>query len=167
MMLWNTIFIFCGDMSQIVRFMGPTRGSPRPCRPQVGPILTPWTLLSGVQRPECGIMQFISHSSWGCVLTIHWLLSVSSNRTYIIYDPQCVTTRVIIFVASHLNSFIHISSALLLCIERHRNSSFESMPWCVLLYNLMDSSSLIWSALPMVISNFLKLCHFSKQNKGR
>ena len=140
LMLWNTIFIFCGDMSQIVSFMGPTWGSPKPCRPQVGPILTPWTLLSGVQRPECGIMQFISHSSWGCVLTIHWLLSVSSNRTYIIYDPQCVTTRVIIFVASHLNSFIHISSALLCALNAIgilRSRVCPDVYYCIILWTAL------------------------------
>ena len=34
--------------SQITRFMGPTWGPPGSCRPQMGPILAPWTLLSGI-----------------------------------------------------------------------------------------------------------------------
>ena len=34
--------------SQIARFMGPTWGPPRSCRPQMGPMLAPWTLLSGM-----------------------------------------------------------------------------------------------------------------------
>ena len=34
--------------TQIARFMGPTWGLPRSCRPQVGPMLSPWTLLSGL-----------------------------------------------------------------------------------------------------------------------
>ena len=33
--------------TQIVRFMGPTCGPPGTCRPQMGPMMTPWTLLSG------------------------------------------------------------------------------------------------------------------------
>ena len=33
--------------SQIARFMGPTRGPPGSCRPQRGPMLAPWTWLSG------------------------------------------------------------------------------------------------------------------------
>ena len=33
--------------TQIARFMGPTWGPPGPCWPQMGPILAPWTLLSG------------------------------------------------------------------------------------------------------------------------
>ena len=34
--------------SQIARIIGPARGPPGSCRPQVGPILAPWTLLSGM-----------------------------------------------------------------------------------------------------------------------
>ena len=33
--------------SQIAKFMGPTWGPPGSCRPQIGPMLAPWTLLSG------------------------------------------------------------------------------------------------------------------------
>ena len=32
--------------SQIAKFMGPTWGPPGSCRPQMGPMLAPWTLLS-------------------------------------------------------------------------------------------------------------------------
>ena len=34
--------------TQITRFMGPTWGPPGSCRPQMGPMLAPWTLLSGI-----------------------------------------------------------------------------------------------------------------------
>ena len=34
--------------SQIARLMGPTWGPPGSCRPQMGPMLDPWTLLSGL-----------------------------------------------------------------------------------------------------------------------
>ena len=33
---------------QIAKFMGPTWGPPGSCRPQMGPMLAPWTLLSGI-----------------------------------------------------------------------------------------------------------------------
>ena len=36
------------SISQIARFMGPTWGLPESCRSQVGPMLAPWTLLSGI-----------------------------------------------------------------------------------------------------------------------
>ena len=43
-LLW---FIFHWRSTQITKFMGPTRGPPWSCRPQMGPMLAPWTLLSG------------------------------------------------------------------------------------------------------------------------
>ena len=33
--------------TQIAKFMGPIWGPPGSCRPQMGPLLAPWTLLSG------------------------------------------------------------------------------------------------------------------------
>ena len=41
------------DSSQIARFMGPTWGPPGSCRPQLGPMLAPWTLLSGLSHTVC------------------------------------------------------------------------------------------------------------------
>ena len=46
---WAMIYQESGIQSQITKFMGPTWGPPRSCRPQVGTILAPWTLLSGVE----------------------------------------------------------------------------------------------------------------------
>ena len=47
----HTGFIFCNVVlllgTQIAKFMGPTWGPPGSCRPQLGPMLAPWTLLSG------------------------------------------------------------------------------------------------------------------------
>ena len=39
--------------SQIAKFMGPTWGPPGSCRPQMGPMLVPWTLLSGDKWITC------------------------------------------------------------------------------------------------------------------
>ena len=36
------------ECSQIAKFMGPTWGHHGSCRPQMGPVLAPWTLLSGL-----------------------------------------------------------------------------------------------------------------------
>ena len=35
------------EVTQMTTFMGPTWGPPGSCRPQMGPMLAPWTLLSG------------------------------------------------------------------------------------------------------------------------
>ena len=37
---------------QIAKFMGPTWCPPGSCRPQMGPMLSPWTLLSGIIGSE-------------------------------------------------------------------------------------------------------------------
>ena len=39
--------------SQIAKFVGPTWGPPGSCWPQMGPMLTPWTLLSGLYCVTC------------------------------------------------------------------------------------------------------------------
>ena len=54
--------------SQMARFMGPTWGPPGSCRPQVGPMLAPRTLLSGLWKkgfpvPECYLQVAISSAA--------------------------------------------------------------------------------------------------------
>ena len=39
--------------SQIAKFMGPTWGPPGSFRPQMGPMMAPWTLLSGLLNISC------------------------------------------------------------------------------------------------------------------
>ena len=46
--------------SQIARFMGPIWGPPGSCRPQMGPMLAPWTLLSGIVFRSCYTHNFSS-----------------------------------------------------------------------------------------------------------
>ena len=42
----KAIYSYAAKLSQITKFIGPTRGTPRPCRPKMGPMLATWTLLS-------------------------------------------------------------------------------------------------------------------------
>ena len=50
--LWNRLTACQWGPTQITKFMGPTWGPPGSCRSQMGPMLAPWTLLSG---KVCGI----------------------------------------------------------------------------------------------------------------
>ena len=43
-------FVHRGIISQVGKFMGPSWVPPGSCRPQMGPMLAPWTLLSGIVR---------------------------------------------------------------------------------------------------------------------
>ena len=43
----NFLLLAFSLCTRIARFVGPTWGPPGSCRPQMGPVLVPWTLLSG------------------------------------------------------------------------------------------------------------------------
>ena len=52
----------------MARLMGPTWGPPGTCRPQMGPMLDPWTLLSGMVSPGWLLFLWIPHffCLWSC-----------------------------------------------------------------------------------------------------
>ena len=54
------------ENTQIARLMGPTWAIPGSCRSQVGPMLAPWTLLSGQIIPQlsCYIKQWEAWTKW-------------------------------------------------------------------------------------------------------
>ena len=62
--------------TQITKFMGPAWGPPGSCRPQMGPMLAPWTLLSGLRislnleavNPWTTVSIWVctQHCSWWC-----------------------------------------------------------------------------------------------------
>ena len=57
----TTVFIL---KTQIAEFMGPTWGPPGSFRPQMGPMLAPWILLSGNQSGATGLQWQDFHSLW-------------------------------------------------------------------------------------------------------
>ena len=60
--LRKKLVLFCWGLStQIAKFVGPTWGPPGSCRPQMGPMLAPCTLLSGYVLDKSNI------SYWGRV----------------------------------------------------------------------------------------------------
>ena len=50
--------------SQIAKFMGPTWGPPGSCRPQMGPMLAPWALLSGMAQIQGRFMIWLMNHHW-------------------------------------------------------------------------------------------------------
>ena len=66
-------FLFQCDNSQIAKLMEPTWGPPGSCRPQMGPMLAPWTLLSGLL---C--------MSWYDIFLYRWVLPLSLQIAMVI-----------------------------------------------------------------------------------
>ena len=63
----ETMFMITSSISpMIARFMGPTWGPPGSCLPQMGPMLAPWTLLSGIlHHTSCDMLHhFTSYILW-------------------------------------------------------------------------------------------------------
>ena len=67
--------------TQIAKFMGPTWGPPGSYRPQMGPMLAPWTLLSG----NIIAYQGASHIWGGLMVIITVLLSFDTVLTKVSY----------------------------------------------------------------------------------
>ena len=80
--------------AQIEQFMGPTWGPPGSCRPQMGPMLVPWTLLLGKQftyRYVCVRKLWkspVTHSSteggWSCYVTIQYALEQTYDMQHLL-----------------------------------------------------------------------------------
>ena len=66
------------NTTQIARFMGPTWGPPGSCRPQMGPMLAPWTLLPGMVTRALGAND--TRSSGTVMLTVWILVPLSFTR---------------------------------------------------------------------------------------
>ena len=65
---WSNHQWWLHQHSQITRIIGPTWGPPGSCRPQMGPMLAPWTLLSGLSLlgrdgPQCHLWGRNDHSN--------------------------------------------------------------------------------------------------------
>ena len=98
---------FLGTWPQITKFMGPTQSPSGSCRPQMGPMLAPWTLLSGIHclydevdatSSRIHVDQYRSHSnSWdicslrGCFTNDYSL--VIKIRRCIVTSASCWLTQ--------------------------------------------------------------------------
>ena len=77
-------------ISQIGKFMGPTLGPPGSCRPQMGPMLAPWTLLLGMFQmgiaiiispvPDCRLGTTLQSIGPIACLVMSWLLASPGHQ---------------------------------------------------------------------------------------
>ena len=78
-------FVHARPTTQIAKFMGPTWGPPGSCRPQMGPMLAPWTLLLGYPLP--GMM----HGRWALSMGVTQHRRWDGHRT-----SDCVTGQIVL-----------------------------------------------------------------------
>ena len=83
---------FCEfKVSQIATFIGPTWGPPRSCQPQMGHLLAPWTLLSGMisvlsQSLLCCIRYYVDLD---CVITTPYCIPHIQGNYKCTYFIRC------------------------------------------------------------------------------
>ena len=106
---------------QIAKFMGTTWGPPGSCRPQMGPMLAPWSLLSGTLMENLWVMLMIisvsmsQHRTEGCQLLIR-------HRYMQIY----------------MYIYVYIYVCVFVCIRQSQRCGFQ----LTYFYNRNDSTSL-------------------------
>ena len=99
--------------SRIARFLGPTWGPPGSCRPQMGPMLAPWTLLSGF------VVFAIQH--WPMVSphneSLRWKTSQCHDVLMIHSDIvlRCLYCVILCFCAPLSVDFIHVLQNCFIC----------------------------------------------------
>ena len=87
--------------SQIARLMGSTWGPPGSCRPQVGPMLPPWILLSGIWlTPCCGAT--MSHAILPKAISPTQITIKRNKLAYISYWLYCISFVYAILGVSHI-----------------------------------------------------------------
>ena len=77
-------------VTQIAKFMGPRWGPPGSCRPQMGPMLAPWTLLSGTpcfntispqqngwHFADCIFIHIFLNKKYAFWIQFHWKVSLN------------------------------------------------------------------------------------------
>ena len=94
-----------GMDAQISKFMGPTWGPPGSSRPQIGPMLVPWTLLSG---------WFDGHKTKNELsIVVLWLTSsvvVGSNGAVVSDCEQCELDIAVVIVVIWVTLNVNMSS---------------------------------------------------------
>ena len=107
------IFVTYRRHSQIASFMGPTWGPPGSCRPQMGPMLAPWTLLSGL------------FASWYRA-RILWL-PVSSSNQHLLVGKPISRLKVSLHTLMKTKQSVHVTYHKLFIILTAKNN------WCMIM----------------------------------
>ena len=136
--------------SQITKFMGPTWGPPGSCRPQMGPMLAPWTLLSGIFLMWQGFISNHDHAS--VTLGIYHLsplkywkyksdnaylqsydlqhvLPIMTNKTYMPIPKCYIQNKFLLLCISHTVLNLNCNMKFLTLPQRLRLMGSTISPW--------------------------------------
>ena len=131
--------------TQIARFVGPTWGPPGSCRPQMGPMLAPWTLLLGeLQWPK--IMETAK--------TLALTLEISPPRVFMTPYYQWL----------HLVEFK--SSGYLYCVIRRHNRTNRFIPIQHVFVNLLYICGYKWKDIFALLHKFCFHCIHNKTSEN-
>ena len=125
----NVITNFTLFFTQIARFMGPTWGPPGSCRPQMGPMLAPWTLLSG--QGYFTVTGVIIHCL-GVIQTVLMMMGIYTTWIHkLIIQPKQSKPQ---------KKHLHILSSILAVQKSHMYVRLETRNIC----NLMSHYGRVW-----------------------
>ena len=87
----NTAVFWIPHPESKVQFVGPTWGPLGSCRPRMGLMLAPWTLLSGLALNSLSKHYTVTSSIWFHSPMKHIFL-LSTFDTWLVYCPECGTS---------------------------------------------------------------------------
>ena len=123
--------------SQVTRFMGPTSGPPGSCRPQMGPSLAPWTLLSGIAP------------TWPMDILIVNPPESQRNIVFLVLYHSCyfVFWKLATVISNILQTYVFISATILsFHLVRYRVKSFKQK-WKYVPHNITYVITYPWLSL--------------------
>ena len=150
-------------VTQIARFMGPTWGPPGSCRPQMGPMLAQWTLLSGnifilIQTPKAHFnIKTIFPATGIFIINGRWQMTRSYLNIGNIYNGK---------IAYWYRNNLHLSMLSMQCINTHSNiphAIIEFLMWLPQKYDECDKLFSKW--IYSIRSKLIIQKKFQKLNK--
>ena len=123
--------------SQIAKFMGPTWGPPGSCRPQMGPVLAPWTLLWG-KSLWLSYEWVCSGCQWATCLPCQCVCSLPHCKQ----ETQPAGSA---GLEEHWEPYkgLHDTGGVILLVIYYKN--------CVLIYIVWDQvSEMLWAMMPNI-----------------
>ena len=174
----NFVLTVCCAISQIAKFMGPTWGPPGSCRPQMGPMLAPWTLLSGYLLMiefhlfNCSLLSFKVANIWKHFrptnLT-HWGRVLHTCFIYLacgicVTKPPCCLQVFLISLEDHFSFFLGGGGTIVepmvhFTVSLHAKSKYNGLTFPCFFINSTFSLRITTAQLLWHAQNWVLICN--------